>query len=95
MSRLQKSQSYFDTSAAVMSIPSHKSSVLDLAILDGHIDTNGYTSFFSTFLGRQRERMEVPFLLSVGAGSLDFGKIGKSQKSEKVITGTCINLWLV
>ena len=87
----------FDASAAVVSLPSHREHVLDVAVLDGHVGPNGYTSLFSTFIGRQREGMDVPFLLSVGGGSLDFSAIagGKGQKSEKALKGTCINLWQI
>jgi hypothetical protein len=78
-------------------LTSHLGVVLDVMILEGVVHSNGFTSYFPTYLGRQRRDMGCHFLLTVGQGCLNFKKVTNTKHNLFIPSrnGTYISLWII
>ena len=74
----------------------HSGPVHTVSLSEGHITSEGYTSLFRTYLGRQSEQIPCSYLITVGNGCVDINSVDERETGggggKKYC---CINAWLV
>ena len=94
--KLLKNESTVQTfsSQQVKELQGHFFAVYSLLCVKGHINTDGTTSFFPTFIGKPKESLPQEFLVSIGFGK-GHKELAKIFKGSVAKDGTYINTWLL
>jgi len=82
------------SSQPVEELRGHCYTVYSLLCVNGHINTDGTTSFFPTFIGKVNEPIQQEFLVSIGFGK-GHKELTNIFKGSVVKEGTYINAWLL
>ena len=94
--KLLNSESSVQTlsSQPVEELNGHCYTVYSVLCLKGHINTDGTTSLFPTFMGQASEPAPKDFLVSIGfgKGSQELRKVFKGSVLQH---GTHLNAWLL
>ena len=92
---LEKEEVYKATNN--IKVLSHAKYVSQIAVFNGTITPQGYTSMFNVYLGTQSQSVPCRFIVSVGRGVINpvqfSAKAPKNSASER--DRYCINVWAV